>query len=174
MPGISAKNARDEEYHAGHHRHVIAGNREHVADAGDEHRVVEVGRDGVALAGDQGRRDRADVAGQHGADAHVDRIAHAFDKCRGTQSPAGFGRRRDDLHRPVHEAGGVDALEIEVAGEIVASRAQRLQRRIELRLRLDESAGRRRHAAVDREPHALRLVDNAVSLDAFEPQYEAV
>jgi hypothetical protein len=27
---------------------------------------------------------------------------------------------------------------------------------------------------VDREPHALRLVDNAVSLDAFEPQYEAV
>jgi hypothetical protein len=166
--------AHDEEYHAGHHRHVVAGNREHMPDAGDEHRVVEVGRDRVALAGDQRRRDRAYVAGQHRADARIDRIAHAFDECRGTQPPAGLGRRRNDFHRPVHEARGADALEIEIAGEIVTSGPQRLQRRIELRLRLDEGAGRWRHAAADGEPHALRLVDDAVALDALKPQHEAV
>jgi hypothetical protein len=74
----------------------------------------------------------------------------------------------------MHETGGADALEIEVAGEVVASRPQRLQRRIELRLRLDIGAGRRRHAAADRKPDALRLVDDAVALDAIEPQHEAV
>jgi hypothetical protein len=67
--------AQNEEHDAGDHRHVIAGDRKNVADAGDEHGVVEVRRDRVALAGDQGRRDRPDVARQHGADASVDRIA---------------------------------------------------------------------------------------------------
>ena len=65
-------------------------------------------------------------------------------------------------------------MEIKVAREIVTSRPQRLQRRIKLRLRLDEGAGRRRHAAADGKPDALRLVDNAVAFDALEPQHEAV
>jgi hypothetical protein len=65
-------------------------------------------------------------------------------------------------------------LEIKIAREVVAARPQRLQRRIKLCLRLDESAGRRRHAAADGKAHALRLVDNAVALDALEPQHEAV
>jgi hypothetical protein len=92
--------AQNEEHDAGDHRHVIAGDRKNVADAGDEHGVVEVRRDRVALAGDQGRRDRPDVARQHGADASVDRIADALDECHCAQSPARLHRRRDDLHVP--------------------------------------------------------------------------
>jgi hypothetical protein len=49
-----------------------------------------------------------------------------------------------------------------------------LQRRIELRLGLDEGAGRRRHAAANGEPDALGLPDNAVALDPRHPQHEAV
>src|SRR5262245_35476562 len=43
---------------------VIAGDRQHMAEAGDEHRVVHRGRDRVALAGDQGGGDRAGVAAE--------------------------------------------------------------------------------------------------------------
>lgn len=53
----------------------------------------------------------------------------------------------------------------EIAGEVVAAGPQRLPWRIELRLRLDEGAGRRRHATANGEPHPLRLLDNAVALD---------
>src|SRR5262249_27063575 len=98
---------------------------------------------------------------------HVDCITHAFDKGNGAEPPARLRRRRDDLHRSVHEPRCADALEIKVAREIVAAWPQRLQWRIELRLRLDESAGRRRHPAADGKAHALRLVDNAVALDAL-------
>ena len=145
-----------------------------MADAGNKHGVEEVRRNRVALAGDQRRRDRADIAGEHRADAAVDRIAHAFDEGRGAQPPAGLGGRRDDPHRAVDEPGGADALEIKVASEIVASRPQRRQRRIELRLRLDKSAGRWRRAAAHGEAHALRLVDDAVAFDALEPEHEAI
>ena len=44
-----------KEHHAGDHRHVIAGNREHVPETGNEHRVVDRRRDGVAAAGQQAR-----------------------------------------------------------------------------------------------------------------------
>jgi hypothetical protein len=41
-------------------------------------------------------------------------------------------------------------------------------------MKLDESAGRRRHAAADGKPHALRLVDNAVAFDTLQPQHKAI
>jgi hypothetical protein len=74
----------------------------------------------------------------------------------------------------MHEAGRADALEIKVAREIVAPGPQRLQRRVKLRLRLDEGAGRRRHAAANGKPDALRLVDNAVAFNTLEPEHKAV
>jgi hypothetical protein len=83
-------------------------------------------------------------------------------------------RRRDDLDGAVHETRRADALEIKIAGEVVAPGPQRLQRWIKLRLGLDKGAGRRRHAAANGEPHALRLPDNAVALDPRHPQHEAV
>ena len=64
-----------KEHGAGNDRHVIAGNRQNVTDAGNEHGVVEMLIDGVAPAIDQHRGDGAFVARQHGADARVDRVA---------------------------------------------------------------------------------------------------
>ena len=168
------QSAQNEEHDAGDDRHVVAGDRQHVADAGDEHRVVKVRRDRVALAGDQRRRDRADIARQHRTDARIDRVTHALDECRRTQPQARLCRRRHDLDGAMHEARRADALEIKIAREIIASRPQRLQRRIKLRLRLDESAGRRRHAAANGKPHTLRLVDDAVAVDALDAQHEAI
>jgi hypothetical protein len=74
----------------------------------------------------------------------------------------------------MHEARRTEALEIEVAGKIVAPWTERRQRRIELRLHLDEGTGRRRQTAANREPHTLRLVDDTVALDPLDAQHEAV
>jgi hypothetical protein len=128
----------------------------------------------VALAGYQRRGDRADVAREHRADARVDRVAHTLDESVGAHAQARSGRRRHHLDRAMHETRGAKALEIEIAGEVVASGPQRLQRWIELRLDLDERAGRRRHAAADGEPHALGLVDDAIAVDPFDAQHETV
>ena len=89
------------------------------------HRVVDRRGDRIALAGQQRRGDRAGVAGQRLADARVDRIAHAADGDRIAQPPAaavGCGKRLD---RAEHEARRADALEIDVAREIVAAGTQR-------------------------------------------------
>jgi hypothetical protein len=74
----------------------------------------------------------------------------------------------------VHKARRAEALEIEVAGKILAAGPQRRQRRIELRLDLDKSTGRRRQTAANGEPDTLRLVDDAVALDPLDAQHEAV
>jgi hypothetical protein len=50
-----------------------------------------------------------------------------------------------------------DFLKVQVARKVVAAGLERLQRRIERSLDLDERARRRRHAALDRQPYALRL-----------------
>jgi hypothetical protein len=82
-PTVSAGDQRQQrahrkEHHAGDHGHVIAGDRQHVAEAGDEHRIVDRRRDRVAAAGQQRGRDRALVAVERGADARVDRVAQAL------------------------------------------------------------------------------------------------
>ena len=75
-PGIKAKKGADEKKdHAGHYRHVIARDRQHVADPGNKQRVVNVWRDGVAPAVNQHRGDRAIIAGEHGANAGIDSVA---------------------------------------------------------------------------------------------------
>jgi hypothetical protein len=58
--------------------------------------------------------------------------------------------------------------------EIIAARLERLQRRIDQRLDLDETSRRRGHAALDREPHALRLVVEAPAFDVLDAQDKAV
>ena len=104
--------AHDEEHDAGDHGHVVARDRQHVADAGNEHRVVDGGRDRVTLAGDQSRRDRAGIAGEHRADTAIDGIAHPLNVGAESEPRARRRGRRYDLHRAAHEAGGADALEI--------------------------------------------------------------
>ena len=91
---------------------MLAGDRQHVADAGDEHGVVEIRRNGVALAGDQRRGDRADVASEHRADARIDRVTHALNESIGAQAQARGGRRAHDLDRAVREPRCAEALEI--------------------------------------------------------------
>ena len=78
------------------------------------------------------------------------------------------------IDRAADEAGGADLLEIKIAGEIVRARRQRLQRRIEHGFDFDKGARGRRQPALDREPHPLRLVVDAVAVDAIDAQHEAV
>jgi hypothetical protein len=166
--------AQEEKHDAGDHGHVIAGDREHMADAGNEHGVVKVGRDRIALARDQHRGDGAGVALDHGANARIDRVAQSLDEGIDAHAHACRRRRRDDLDGAVHEAGRADALKIKVAGKVIAAGPQRLQRRVELRFDLDEGAGGRGHAAAHREPHAPRLPGDAAAVDPLDPQHEAV
>jgi len=63
---------------------------QHVADAGNEQGIVEVRCNGVAPAVNQHRRNRTAIPGKHGANACVDRIAHALHECVGLlQRPLG-------------------------------------------------------------------------------------
>ena len=66
----------------------------------------------------------AGIARDRGADAAVDRVANTFDEGRVAQPRARRHRRLGDLDRADHEAGRADALEIEIAREIVAARPQ--------------------------------------------------
>ena len=76
---------------------------------------------------------------------------------RSSASPAP-PRRLDRAERIARRA---DALEIHVAREIVAAGPQRLQRRRQMRLELDEAADRRRGALAHRDAHALGLLGDA-------------
>ena len=102
------------------------------------------------------------------------RVAQILNRGTGAQPQAGRNRRRDDLDGAVHEAGSAEPLKEKIAGEIITARPQRLQRRLQLRLDLDECAGRRRGAALDRQPHALRLVGDARAVDAIDAQNKTV
>ena len=159
--------ADDEEHDAGDDRHVIAGDRQHVADAGNEHGVVEILRDHVAPAVEQHRRDRAGVARQHGADMRVDGVAQRCTTASARCMQTGRGRRRNHIDRAAHEAGGADLLEIKIAGEIVTSpapAAAAADRACALTSTKEPAGGAM--PALDREPHPLRLVVDAVAVDA--------
>ena len=123
--------AQDEKDHAGDHRHVIPGDRQHVPDAGHEHGVVEMRVDRIAPAVDQHRRDRADVARQDGADTGIDGIAQALNVSAGDVPQALLLRRRDDLDGPAGETRRADALKENIPGKVIAARLERLERRLE-------------------------------------------
>ena len=57
---------------------------------------------------------------------------------------------------------------------MIAVGSERLQRRVKKSFRLDERAGRRRHAALYRKAHALRFVLDAGSFDMLDPQHKSV
>ena len=149
--------AHREEHHAGDNRHVIAGDRQHVAEAGDEHRIVDRRGDRVAAAGQQRGRDRALVAVERGADARIDRIAQALHEGGVAQRQAAGDRRLRGLDRAHDKAGGADPLEEHVAAEIVAARPHRRERRLQPRLQFDEAADRGRGALSHRQPNALQF-----------------
>ncbi len=75
---------------------------------------------------------------------------------------------------PCAVGGRADALEIKVAGEIVAARFERLQRWIEERPDRDEAARRRRRAALHCQPHALQFVVEPRPLDMVDAQHKAI
>jgi hypothetical protein len=145
-----------------------------VADAGHEHGVVEMLVDDVAAAIDQHGGDGAGIAGQHGANARIDRIAQILDEGIGALPNILRCRRRDDFYGAADETRGADALEEHIPREIVRAGFERLHRRIEHRLDFDVGTGVRRHAALHREPHALRLLVHAAAFHVIDAQHEAV
>ncbi len=92
---------------------------------------------------------------------------------KASRQPGGRGAAtgRD---RPERKAGGADALEIEVAREVVGARVQRVGRRIEPRLHGDEGADRGRLALAHGEPDALRPAGEARRLDRGDAEHDAV
>jgi hypothetical protein len=104
--------AQDEEHHAGDEGHVVARDRQHMADAGNEHGVEHAAGQRIALAGDEGRRDGGGVARDRRADAGIDAVADRFDRGGEPQAPSRRGRRRRRFDRAKHKAGGADALEV--------------------------------------------------------------
>jgi hypothetical protein len=116
----------------------------------------------------------AGIARHDGADARVDAVAQPLHESGCPVERTGLGRRRDHLDGAAHEAGRADALEIKVAGENVTAGLERLQRRIKQRLDLDKAAGGRRHATLDRKPHALRPLLDTPGLDALDPHHHPV
>jgi hypothetical protein len=157
-----------EEHRAGHHRHVVARDRQHVREARNVHGVVERRRNGVALAGDQRGRDRAGIARHRRANAPIDAVAHAFDERRVDEPQAGTARRRRDLDLPHRKAGGADALEIKIAREVVSARTQWRERGVEARLQLDEGADRGRLPFAHRDPHAVGRVVEPAGLEPLD------
>jgi hypothetical protein len=135
--------ANEKEYDPGHHRHMKPGNRQHVDEAGDVESVFHRGRNLAALAGDDRRGDGALVAGNDGADALVDAVAHRLDD-RGVAQPCAAARcrRRRGLDPAEHEAGGAERGKIHVAREIVTAGPQRRKRRQEIRFERYERSDR--------------------------------
>ena len=166
--------ADDEEGDARHHRHVEAGDRQHMGEARHVERFPHRLRDGVAFAGDQRGRDRAAVAGKNGVDALVDGFAQGIET-RGVMQPeTGRARRRSVADRAQHEAGGAYRRKVHSAGEVVAARPQRLQRRRQMRLEGDEAADIGRGAFAHGDAHALRLHAHPPRGDRRHAHHDAI
>src|SRR5437879_13704936 len=95
---------------------MLAGNRQHVGQAGNIHGVVERLGDGVTLAGDQRRGDRARVSRNRGTDTPVDSVAHALDDGRVAEPEARTARRGGDLDLADRQAGRTESLTLAIAG----------------------------------------------------------
>ena len=164
-----------KEHDAGDDSHVIAGDRQHMAETGDEHRIIHRLRDRVAPPGQQRGGDRALVAFERGPDPRVDRIAQALHHGRIAQAQpaAGDGRLRG-LDRAHHEAGGADAGKEHVAAEIVTARPHRGERRQQPRLQLDKTADRGRRPLLHRQPHAFELCRSARAFHGDDAQHKTV
>ena len=114
------------------------------------------------------------VPRQHRTDALVDRLADAVDDGRVAQPQRRCMRRLGRADAPKREARRADALKIHVAGEVVAARTQRLERRGKPRRKLDEAADRRRRAFSYRHAHAFELLVEARSADALNAHHDTV
>ena len=166
--------AHREEHDARDHRHVIARDREHMAEARDEHRVVDIRRDRIAPAGQQRGRDGALVAIEPGPDARVDRIAQALHGRPIAQAKAALLRRRQRRDPAHYEAGGADALEEHVAREIVAAGPHRRQWGQQPRLELHEAADIGRGALAHGQPDARQRDRVAIALHRGHTQHDAI
>ena len=98
------------------------------------------------------------------ADARVDAVAQALDRGGVSQPQPGRRRRLGRLDRAEHEAGRADALEIKIAGEVVAAGPQRLERRGQPRAERHIGADRRRRALLHRDADAVGLLLQAACL----------
>jgi len=170
----SEESPNDEKYQSGDNGHVIAGNRQHVADAGNEQGVIDICRDGVVPAVDQHRGNRAAIAGKNRANARVDGVAQPLNERVGALKWPFRARRRNHLDGAAYETRGADALEKQVSREVVATRFERLQRRLERRFDFHERTRRGRRAAFDRKPHALGPYFHAAALDPLDPRHETI
>ena len=143
-------------------------------ETGDEHRVVDRRRDRVAPSCQKRRRDRARVAGDDITNSRVDRIAQVLHRRRVTQCEAAVAGRVADLNCAHREAGGADALKVQIAGKVVGAGPHRLQRRQEPRLQFDEAADRGRRALLHRQAHARQSRCAALAFHLGDAQHEAI
>jgi hypothetical protein len=146
-----------EEHDAGDDRHVIAGDRQHMTEAGNEHGVVDRRGDGIAAAGQERGRNGALIAVKPLANARIDGVTQVLHEGGVAQRNAAALGWFDRLDRAGDKAGGGDVLEEHVAREIVGARPQRRERRLQAHLQLDETADIGRGAFPHREPHAIEL-----------------
>jgi hypothetical protein len=104
--------AHCKEYKARHHRHAIAGDRQHVREAGNVHGLVDLARNGIALAGNQRGGNGAAVARQDSTNALVDRFPDAVDEYRIPQPQRVRMRRLGRAQLSQHEPGSAKPLKI--------------------------------------------------------------
>jgi hypothetical protein len=95
----------------------------------------------------------------------------------GVFEPQIGGRRRRRCRRldsAQHKAGRPDALEVEVAGEVVAAGAKRFERRAQAGAERDVCANQGRGALLDRDAHLVELLRQPGGLDRLHPHHDAV
>ena len=166
--------ADGKEHNAGNDRHVVAGDRQHMAEAGDEHRIIDRLGDGIAPPGQQRRCDGTLVAIERRSYPRIDRIAQPLHDGRITQGEPAVDPRLDGFDRAHGKTGRPDALKIKIAREIVAAGPQWRQRRLQSCFQFDEAADLRRRAFPDRQPNTFELDLPARAFHLCYPQHKAI
>ena len=149
-----------------------------MAEPGYEHRIVDRRRDRVAFAVQQCRRNRAVVTAQALPDAGIHAVAQRVDDHGIFQPQPAVLRWRGDLDRSMDKAGGADALEIQIAREVVRTGSKRREWRRQAGLELGEAADRRRrpllHRQADTPDLGQRPARAAQVLHAGHAQHESI
>ena len=145
-----------EEKDSGDQRHLNAGDRDDVEDAGLADEVLGVVGEEVALARHHGGGDRALVAADDPVDPDGEAVAGVVDRGAEALAKARVGRRRQDFDRAENRADRADAGEEGVAGEVVAAGQRRMRGRQEPRLQRRKIARRDSRGLAGRHAHTTR------------------
>ena len=173
----NSRNRRQQRAHRPHEQarrqhHVQTGNRDHVINAGAAQRLVDLLRNQPALAGDERGRHRPAGAADHARNAKRQRVATAVNP-RHELGRQGRRHGRGELNPRQHRADCAHALEIGVAGKVIARGLGGAGRRRQAHGGCDAGARREIRRAPHRHPHPHRRLRGAQPLDASHPQEKA-